>query len=41
MARLVLDVNKIEKDDETKYSSLYPISKAETTINEGCIDDIC
>lgn len=37
---LVLEFEKIEKDDETKYTIFYSNSKAETTINEGDINDI-
>ena len=37
---LVLEFEKIEKDDETKYTIFYSNSNAETTINEGDINDI-
>ena len=38
VATLVLDFNKTENDDETKFATLYPNSKAETTINKSDID---
>ena len=37
---LVLEFKKIENDDETKYSTFYSNSKAETIIDENDIDDI-
>ena len=36
----VLEFRKIERDDETKYSSLYLSSKAETVINDSDVDDV-
>ena len=36
----VLEIRKIESDDETKYSSLYLSSKAETVINDSDVDDV-
>ena len=36
---LVLELKKIESDDETKYSIFYPSSKAEMFNNESDIDD--
>ena len=36
----VLEFRKIESDDETKYSSLYLSSKAETVINDSDVDDV-
>ena len=39
MTKLVLDFKKI-KNDKTKYDALYSHTKAETTINEGDIDNI-
>ena len=36
---LVLELKKIESDDETKYSIFYPSSKAEMLNNESDIDD--
>ena len=32
---LVLEFSRIENDDETKYSTFYSNSKAETTVNES------
>ena len=37
---LVLQSKKRESDDETKYSSFYSTSKAETIVNESEIDDV-
>ena len=37
VATLVLDFNKTENDDETKFATLYPNSKAETAINKSDI----
>ena len=37
---LVLGFNKIENDDETKFTTFYSNSKAETIVNESDIDDI-
>ena len=39
MTKLVLDFKKI-KNDKAKYDALYSHTKAETTINEGDIDNI-
>ena len=36
---LVLELKRIESDDETKYSIFYPSSKAEMFNNESDIDD--
>ena len=36
---LVLELKKIESDDETKYSIFYPSSKADMFNNESDIDD--
>ena len=36
---LVLQFKKIERDEETKYSTFYSSSKVETVINESDIDD--
>ena len=36
---LVLEFNKIENDDKTKYWTFYSNSKAETIINENDIND--
>ena len=36
----VLEFRKIESDDETKYSSVYLSSKAETVINDSDVDDV-
>ena len=38
LTTLVLELKKIESDDETKYSIFYSNSKAETIINESNID---
>ena len=35
MTTLVLEFSRIENDDETKYSTFYSNSKAETTVNES------
>ena len=37
---LVLEFKKIEKDNETKYSTFYSNSKAKPVINESDIDDV-
>ena len=37
---LVLEFKKIENDDETKYTTIYSNSKAETIINKSDIDNI-
>ena len=37
---MVLEFKQIESDDETKYSTFYLPSKAETVINESDIDDV-
>ena len=39
LTTLVLELKKIESDDETKYSIFYPSSKAEMFNNESDIDD--
>ena len=42
---LVLKFKKIESDDETKYSTFYSSTKADTIINEsdidGALESIC
>ena len=40
IATLVLEFERIEKDDETKYSTFYLIWKTETIILENEIDDL-
>ena len=40
VATLVLELEKIEQDDETKYSAFYLAAKAETIILEIEIDDV-
>ena len=40
VATLVLEFEKIERDDETKYSTFYLAAKAETIILEKEIDDL-
>lgn len=40
VATLVLEFEKIEQDDETKYSTFYLAAKTETIIFESEIDDI-
>ena len=40
IATLVLEFEKIEKDDETKYSTFYLAWKTETIILENESDDI-
>ena len=40
MTTLVLEFKKIENDDETKFTTIYFNSKAETIINETDIDDV-
>ena len=40
IATLVLEFERIEKDDETKYSTFYLIWKTETIILEKEIDDL-
>ena len=37
---LVLEFQKLENDDETKYSTFYSFSKAEAIINKSDIDDV-
>ena len=39
LTTLVLELKKIESDDETKYIIFYPSSKAEMFNNESDIDD--
>ena len=39
VSTLVLEFEKIEQDDETKYSTFYLVTKAETIILESEIDD--
>ena len=39
LTTLVLELKKIESDDERKYSIFYPSSKAEMFYNESDIDD--
>ena len=39
MATFTLEFKHIETDDETKYSTFYSSSKAETVINKSDIDD--
>ena len=40
MTTLVLEFQKMESDDETKYDIFYSNTKAETIINESDIDDV-
>ena len=40
MTTLVLEFKKMKNDDETKFSTTYSNSKAETIINESGIDDM-
>ena len=40
MTTLVLEFQKMERDDETKYDIFYSNTKAETIINESDIDDV-
>ena len=40
VARLVLELKKIENDDKTKHEIFYSNSKAETIIDESDIDDV-
>ena len=39
VATLVIEFEKIESDDATKYNTFYSHSKTETIINESNIDD--
>ena len=40
MTTLVLELTKIENDDESRYTTFYSNSKVEAVINESDIDDI-
>ena len=40
MTTLVLEIKKIESDDETTFSTCYLPSNAETIINGSDIDDV-
>ena len=40
MRILVLEFQKLENDDETKYSTFYSFSKAEAIINKSDIEDV-
>ena len=40
MRALVLEIKKIESDDEAKYNTFCSNSKAKTVINESDIDDV-
>ena len=40
MTTLVLEFQKMESDDETKYFTFHSNTKAETIINESDIDDV-
>ena len=40
VATLVLEFEKVERDDETKYSTYYLATKAKTIILESEIDDV-
>ena len=40
MTTLVLEIKKIESDDETNFSTFYLSSNAETIINGSDIDDV-
>ena len=40
VATLVLDFEKIEEDDQTKFSTFYLAAKAETIIIDSEIDDV-
>ena len=40
VATLVLEFEKIERDDETKYGTFYLAAKAETIILESEIDAV-
>ena len=39
LATFALEFKNIKTDDETKYSTFYPSSKAETVINKSDIND--
>ena len=40
VATLLYELKKIERDDATKHSNFYSVSKAETVINESDIIDV-
>ena len=40
MTTLILEFKKIQSNDKTLYRTFYSKSKADTIVNEGCINDV-
>ena len=40
MTALILEFKKIQSNDKTLYRTFYSKSKADTIVNEGCINDV-